>query len=150
MPNQAIEKCHLLVWLAAIAHCNGPRLCLLFDTFIAVDDSTGVINCICWKRLNNTKSSSGNFICHASLLYGASLVAQLVENLPATWETWVWSLGWERLEKERLPTPVFWTGEFHGLYSPYSPWGHKESDTTKWLSLHFTLLLQLANRCNSS
>ena len=23
-----------------------------------VDDSTGVINCICWKRLNNTKSSS--------------------------------------------------------------------------------------------
>ena len=28
--------------------------------------------------------------------------------------------------------PVFWTGEFHGLYSP---WGGKESDTTEWLSL---------------
>uniref|UniRef100_A0AAA9TR63 CST complex subunit STN1 n=1 Tax=Bos taurus TaxID=9913 RepID=A0AAA9TR63_BOVIN len=25
---------------------------------VQVDDSTGVINCICWKRLNNTKSSS--------------------------------------------------------------------------------------------
>ena len=25
----------------------------------------------------------------------ASLVAQLVENLPAIWETWVQSLGWE-------------------------------------------------------
>ena len=25
----------------------------------------------------------------------ASLVAQLVKNLPAMWETWVWSLGWE-------------------------------------------------------
>ena len=25
-------------------------------------------------------------------------------------------------------TPVFWPGEFHG---PYSPWGHKESDTTE-------------------
>ena len=25
----------------------------------------------------------------------ASLVAQLVKNLPAVWETWVWSLGWE-------------------------------------------------------
>ena len=25
-------------------------------------------------------------------------------------------------------TPVFWPGEFHGLYSP---WGHKESDTTE-------------------
>ena len=24
-----------------------------------------------------------------------SLVAQLVKNLPATWETWVLSLGWE-------------------------------------------------------
>ena len=25
----------------------------------------------------------------------ASLVAQLVKNLPAVWETWDWSLGWE-------------------------------------------------------
>ena len=24
-----------------------------------------------------------------------SLAAQLVKNLPAMWETWVWSLGWE-------------------------------------------------------
>ena len=30
--------------------------------------------------------------------------------------------------KGYLPTPVFWSGEFHGLYSP---WGHKESDTTE-------------------
>ena len=39
---------------------------------------------------------------------------------------------------ERLPTSVFWPGEFHGLYSP---WGHKESDKTKRLSLffHFSL-----------
>ena len=30
----------------------------------------------------------------------ASLVAQLVKNLPAMWETWVRSLGWEEpLEK---------------------------------------------------
>ena len=25
----------------------------------------------------------------------ATLVAQLVKNQPAMWETWVWSLGWE-------------------------------------------------------
>ena len=31
-----------------------------------------------------------------------------------------------------LPTPVFWPGEFHGLYCP---WGHKESDTTEQFSL---------------
>ena len=32
---------------------------------------------------------------------GASLVAQTVKHLPAMWETWVQSLGWEDpLEKE--------------------------------------------------
>ena len=35
------------------------------------------------------------------------------------------------------PTPVFLPGEFHGQRSlpGYSPLGHKESDTTEWLSL---------------
>ena len=34
------------------------------------------------------------------------------------WETWVQSLGWGiPWRRERLPTPVFWPGEFHGLYS---------------------------------
>ena len=32
------------------------------------------------------------------------------------------------LEKGNSPAPVFWPGEFHGLYSP---WGHKELDTTE-------------------
>ena len=59
----------------------------------------------------------------------ASLVAQLVKSLPAMWETWVWKIP---LRREQLPTPVFWSGEFHGLYSP---WGRKESDTTEQLSL---------------
>ena len=46
-------------------------------------------------------------------------MAQLVKNLPALQETWVRSLGCEDpLEKERLPTPVSWPGEFDGLYSP--------------------------------
>ena len=31
----------------------------------------------------------------ASPCIQASLVAQLVENLPAVWETWVWSQAWE-------------------------------------------------------
>ena len=60
----------------------------------------------------------------------ASFVAQLVKNLPAIQETWVGKIPWKW---ERLPTPVFWPGEFHGLYSP---WGHKESDMTERLSLH--------------
>ena len=63
----------------------------------------------------------------------ASLVAQLVKYSPALWDTWVRSLGWEDpLEKGKATTPVCWPGEFHELYSP---WGHKELDTTEWLSL---------------
>ena len=42
----------------------------------------------------------------------ASLVAQLVKKPPAMWKTWVQSLSWEDpLEKEQLPSPVFWPGE---------------------------------------
>ena len=49
-------------------------------------------------------------------------------------ETWVQSLGWEdALEKGMATHSVFWPGEFHELYSP---WGHKESDTTGQLSLY--------------
>ena len=60
-------------------------------------------------------------------------MAQLVKNPPEIRETWVQSLSWEDpLQKGRLPIPVFWPGEFHGLYSP---WGHKESDMTERLSV---------------
>ena len=38
------------------------------------------------------------------------------------------------LRREKLPTPVFWPGEVCGLYSP---WGHKESDTTEQVSLSY-------------
>ena len=40
---------------------------------------------------------------------GASLVAKMVKNLPAMWENWVQSLGWEDpLKKAMDTTPVFW------------------------------------------
>ena len=59
----------------------------------------------------------------------ASLVAQLVKNLPALWrpgfDSWIGKITWKG---GRLPTPVFWPGEFHGLYSP---WSHKHLDTTE-------------------
>ena len=41
-------------------------------------------------------------------------------------------LGRSPGERKRLPTPVLWPGEFHGLYSL---WGRRESDTIEWLSL---------------
>ena len=47
--------------------------------------------------------------------------------------------GWERFPWRRpwQPTPVFLLGEFHGHRSllGYSPWGHKESDTTELLKV---------------
>ena len=44
------------------------------------------------------------------------------------------SIPWRR---EWQPTPVFLPGEFHGQrnLAGYSPWGHKESDTTEQLTL---------------
>ena len=52
----------------------------------------------------------------------ASLVAQLVKNLPVMWETWVRSLGWEDpLEKEKathssiLAWRIPWTEKSMGL-----------------------------------
>ena len=44
-------------------------------------------------------------------------------------DPWVGKILWRR---ERLPTPVFWPGEFHGLYSP---WGLKELNPTEELAL---------------
>ena len=74
--------------------------------------------------------STGEGIGYPLQYSWASLVAQLVKNLPTVWETWVLSVGWEDpWRRERLPTPVFWPGEL------YSPWGHKESDMTERLSL---------------
>ena len=54
------------------------------------------------------------------MVWGSNIVAQLVKNPPAMWETgfdpWVGTIPWR---KERLATPVFQPGEVHGLYSPW-------------------------------
>ena len=79
----------------------------------------------------------------------ASLVAQLVKNLPAVRETWVRSLGREDpLEKGKAIHSIILPGEFHGLYSL---WGHKELDTTERLSLSLSLIAHLVKNqtCNA-
>ena len=40
-------------------------------------------------------------------------------------------LHYSGLENSKVPTPLFWSGEFQGLYSP---WGRKELDMTEQLS----------------
>ena len=67
-------------------------------------------------------------------------MAQVVKNLPAMQETGfnprVGKIPWGR---EWQPTPVFLPGELHGQRSlaGYSPWGHKQSDTTERDSFAF-------------
>ena len=64
----------------------------------------------------------------------ASLVVQMIKNLPAMQETgfdpWVKKILWR---KDWQPTPVSLPGESHGQRSlvGYSPWGHKESVMTE-------------------
>ena len=77
------------------------------------------------------------FIMKVPWVMCASLVAQMVKNLPARWETWVqywvgktpWRIACNPLQYSCLKNP-------HGQRSlaGYSPWGHKESDMTEELS----------------
>ena len=68
-----------------------------------------------------------------NITIGASLIGQLVKNLPAVQETLVRFLGWEDpLEKGTATHSSIQAGELHGLCSPCS---QKESDTTELLSL---------------
>ena len=76
--------------------------------------------------------SAGEGIGYPLQYSWASLVAQLVTHLQCgspEFDPWVGKIPWRR---ERLPTPVFWPGEFHGLYSS---WGCKELDTIEQVSL---------------
>ena len=48
-------------------------------------------------------------------------------------DPWVGKIPWRR---ERLPTPGFWPGEFHGLYSP---WGYRVG-LHDWATFSFTYI----------
>ena len=68
-------------------------------------------------------------------------VAQLVKNhlqcRRPGFDPWVGKIPWRR---EQLPTPIFWPGEFHGLYNP---WGQSQ---TQLSSYNFHVLLQSLSR----
>ena len=77
-----------------------------------------------------------------SHVYWASLVAQMVKNLPTMQETWVRSLGWEDSLKKGMATHfsiLAWriplTEEPDGLQSM--------SDVTEQLSLVYTIELNI-------
>ena len=69
----------------------------------------------------------------------ASLVGQLQCGRPGFDPL----VGKSPRRRERLPSPVFWPGEFHHLYSPG---GRKELDMTKPLSLSFIITSCIFNK----
>ena len=64
-------------------------------------------------------------------IYGvrwASLVAQMAENPPVVWDTWIRSQGKIPWRRAWQPAPVFLPGESPGTEEPggLQPMGHKE------------------------
>ena len=62
-----------------------------------------------WLPLGTQEASSGSSFCLFIFWMGeayeeASLVAQMVKNLPAMWETWVQSLGQEDIPEKGMAT----------------------------------------------
>ena len=87
-----------------------------------------------------------------SSLYWASLVGQMIRNLPAVQETWVASLGWEDpLEKGMATHSSILPGESQGQRSlaGYSSWGRKELDMTEQLT-HSLFHFQFTPKPHSS
>ena len=75
----------------------------------------------------------GQAIIHTYLTDRASLVAQLVKNLPAVQETWVRFLGWEDpLEKEIATHSSILAWRIPWIEKPdrLQSMGLQESDTT--------------------
>ena len=71
--------------------------------------------------------------------FWASLVAQMVKNLPAMQETWVRSLGWEDPLEKRMATHssiLAWRIPWQKSLAGYSPWGCKESHMTEQVTIH--------------
>ena len=71
-------------------------------------------------------------LLHFEFIGSEGKVSGLQSGRPG-FSPWVGKILWRR---EWLPMPVFLPGESHGQRSleGYSPWGHKESDTTERLN----------------
>ena len=74
--------------------------------------------------------STGEGIGYPLQYSWAFLMAQLIQNPPAMWETWVWSLGWEDpLEKGKATHSSILAWRIPWTLWTLCPWGCKELDT---------------------
>ena len=77
------------------------------------------------QRLRSRSQVQTAWVCIPVLLLMASLVAQMVKNLPAMQETQIWSLGREDTLEQEMATPssrlawrIPWMEEPSGLHEP--------------------------------
>ena len=116
-----------LLWSASpyTGYCPSPTPWIIFTKVSVCPDLPRVVQHMCtalvkWLIVSpctQNCSGLGNKLNHHSSPLWASLVAQLVKNLPVMLEIWVQSRGWEDpLEKGKasITPPVFWLREFHG------------------------------------
>ena len=69
-------------------------------------------------------------------LWDTSLVAQMVKNLPAMWETWVQSMGWEDPLEEGVATHSSILGEGNGNPLQYSCLENTMDGGAWWAIVH--------------
>ena len=91
--------------------------------------------------------STGERIGYPLQYSWASLVTQLVKNLPAMQETWVRSPGLGRSPGEGKGYPLQYSGLENSM--DYSPWDRKELDMTEQFSLHLVLVRKAMTNLDS-
>ena len=79
------------------------------------------------KKMKNTITEFKNTLegTNSRITETEEWISELVQCRRPGFNPWFGKILWR---KERLPTPVFWPGKFHGQCSP---WGRKESDPTE-------------------
>ena len=82
---------------------------------------------------------------------GKELACQCRRHKRCRFHLWFGKIPWRRAGQ---PTPVFLPGESHGQRSlaGYSPWGHKKSDMTEWLTHTHNVynFIYLSHMCRNS
>ena len=77
--------------------------------------NTGVVCHFLLQGIFPTQGSNPG-LPHCRLFNVWALVAQLIKNPPAMWETWVWSLGWEDPLEKGKATQLQYSGLENSMY----------------------------------
>ena len=139
---EPLSRCFLFstkafIWLCFLHHRLQTFILYLFQyprCSVMVLTTFFLRSQVNWNYLNKHKRKKNRL--PETLHQMASLVAQMVKNLPAMQEAWVWSLGQEGPLEKGIATHSSilgwrtpWTEE------PASPRGRRESDATERLTL---------------